>query len=115
MITMSLLPNVTEILSDRIQCAGSVDLASDRCCTRKGLQCHYSDEVFVMTEKKVAIKMVVDGKERDVSFEELALSNNLAQEALVRLLIDKKLIEPKELLDMMERVKKERYRTPDQR
>ena len=63
-----------------------------------------------MSDKKVALKMVVDGKERDVSFEELALSNNLAQEALVRLLIEKKLFNPKELMDMMERVKQERYR-----
>jgi hypothetical protein len=67
-----------------------------------------------MDEKKVAIKMVVDGKERDVSFEELALSNNLAQESLVRLLIEKKLFKPQELLDMMEKVKKERYRHPDE-
>jgi hypothetical protein len=64
-------------------------------------------------EKKYALKMVIDGKERDISFEELALSNNLAQEALVRLLIDKKLIEPRELLEKMELVKKERYRTPE--
>ena len=66
-----------------------------------------------MDEKKVAIKMVIDGKERDVSYEELALSNNLAQESLVRLLIEKKLFSPQELLDMMEKVKKERYRNPD--
>ena len=65
-----------------------------------------------MTDKNVALKMVIDGKERDVTYEELALSNNLAQESLVRLLIEKNLIEPKELLDMMEKVKKERYRTP---
>ena len=64
-----------------------------------------------MSEQKVALKMIVNGKERDVSFEELALSNNLAQEALVRLLIDKKLFTPKELMEMMETVKKERYRT----
>ncbi|MCH7691550.1 MAG: hypothetical protein IIA17_10980 [candidate division Zixibacteria bacterium] len=63
-----------------------------------------------MSDSKVALKMVIDGKERDVSYEELALSNNLAQEALVRVLIDKKLFEPKELLKMMETVKKERYR-----
>ncbi|MDD3731280.1 MAG: hypothetical protein PHU88_02775 [candidate division Zixibacteria bacterium] len=66
-----------------------------------------------MEEKKVALKMVIDGQVRDISFEELALSNNLAQEALVRLLIEKKFFEPKELLDMMEKVKKERYRQPD--
>jgi hypothetical protein len=64
-------------------------------------------------DKKVALKMVVDGKERDISFEELVLSNNLAQEALVRLLIDKKLFEPKELMEMMETVRKERYRQPE--
>ena len=64
-------------------------------------------------EKKIALKMVVDGEARDVSYEELALSNNLAQEALVRLLIDKKIIDPKEFLDMLGKVKQERYRTPD--
>jgi hypothetical protein len=58
--------------------------------------------------------MVVDGKEREITYEELALSNNLAQEALVRLLIDKNVFEPKELLEMLEKVKKERYRTVDQ-
>ena len=63
-----------------------------------------------MEEKKVALKMIVNGEEKDITFEELALSNNLAQEALVRVLINKKMIEPKELLDMMETVKKERYR-----
>jgi hypothetical protein len=63
-----------------------------------------------MEEKKVALKMIVDGKEKDITFEELALSNNLAQEALVRVLIDKKVINAKELLEMMEMVKKERYR-----
>jgi hypothetical protein len=66
-----------------------------------------------VAEKNVALKMVIDGEEKDVSFEELALSNNLAQEALVRLLIEKKVIEPKELLDLMEKVKSERYRTPE--
>jgi len=62
-------------------------------------------------EKKFALKMIIDGKERNITFEELALSNNLAQEALVRLLIDKKIIDAKEFLDKMELVKKERYRT----
>lgn len=63
-----------------------------------------------MDEKKVAMRMVVDGKEREVSFEELSLSNNLALEALARVMIEKKLIDPKDLLEMMEKVKKERYR-----
>ena len=66
-----------------------------------------------MDEKRIAIKMVVDGKERDVTFEEIALSNNLALEALVRLMVEKKLFEPKELMQTMEAVRKERYRVPE--
>jgi hypothetical protein len=66
-----------------------------------------------MVEKNVAIRMVVDGKVRDISFEELALSNNLAQESLVRLLIEKGVFEADELLKMLETVKKERYRHAD--
>jgi hypothetical protein len=65
-------------------------------------------------DKKYALKMVVDGKEREVSYEELALSNNLAQEALVRLMIEKKIIKAEELLQSMEKVKKERYRMINQ-
>jgi hypothetical protein len=69
----------------------------------------------IMDEKKnVALKMVINGEERDVTWEELALSNNLAQEALVRVLIEKKVLQARELMDMMEKVKKERYRTVDQ-
>jgi hypothetical protein len=66
-----------------------------------------------MADKNVALKMIINGEERDVTFEELALSNNLAQESLVRLLIQKKMIVAKELMDMMELVKKERYRQPE--
>jgi len=57
-----------------------------------------------------ALRMVVDGKERKVTYEELALSNNLAQEALVRLLVRKKLIDPDDLLKEITEVKNERYR-----
>ena len=67
-----------------------------------------------MDEKKFALKMVIDGKVREISYEELALSNNLAQEALVRLLINKKLFKPEDLMEMMKTVKKERYRPADQ-
>lgn len=67
-----------------------------------------------MSDSKVALRMIIDGKERDISYEELALSNNLAQEALVRLLIEKKVFNPKDLLEMMTTVRKERYREPDQ-
>ena len=67
-----------------------------------------------MADKDVALKMIVNGEERDITFQELALSNNLAQEALVRLLIKKNQIEAKELMEMMETVKKERYRQADE-
>jgi hypothetical protein len=64
-------------------------------------------------EKRVALKMVIDGEIREISFEELALSNNMAQEALVRLLVRKKMIEPRELMEEMNAVQKERYRSGD--
>lgn len=61
-----------------------------------------------------ALKMIMGDQTRKVSFNELVLSNNLAQQALVRLLINKKLIEPDELMQMMETVRKENYRSPEQ-
>lgn len=62
-------------------------------------------------EKRVALKIFVGDKQRDVTFEELCLSNNLAQEALVRLLIKKKIFKSEELLKEMQEVRKERYRS----
>ena len=62
-------------------------------------------------EQRVAMRMVVDGQERVVTYDELTLSNNLAQEALVSLLIKKKLIDGQELLDEITRIRQERYRT----
>ncbi len=64
-------------------------------------------------EKRVALKMVIDGEIREISFEELALSNNMAQEALVRLMVRKKIIEPREFMEEMNAVQKERYRSGD--
>jgi hypothetical protein len=63
-------------------------------------------------EKRIALKIVMGDKERDVTYEELCLSNNLAQEALVRLLVKKKILKSEELLKEMNQVKKERYRSP---
>lgn len=62
------------------------------------------------SQRPYALRLVIDGKERNVTYEELALSNNLAQEALVRLLIRKKIIDAQELLDEINTVKTERYR-----
>ncbi len=69
-------------------------------------------ELSLEKEKRVALKIVVGDKERDVTYEELCLSNNLAQEALVRLLVKKKILKSEELLKEMEQVRKERYRSP---
>jgi hypothetical protein len=63
-------------------------------------------------DRRVALKILIGDKEREVTFDELVLSNNLAQEALVRLLIKKKVFQPEELAREMEQVRKERYRSP---
>ena len=62
-------------------------------------------------DKDVALKIVMGDREKEVSFRELCLSNNLSQEAIVSLLVKKKIIEPKELLEEIRRVKEERYRS----
>ena len=64
-------------------------------------------------EKKVpssGIIMVKDGVKREISFEELALSNTLSLEALVRVLSRNGNVDPGELLKEMEKVKDERFR-----
>lgn len=63
-------------------------------------------------DKKVALRVIMGDQEREVTYEELCLSNNLAQEALVRLLVRKKIFKPEELVKEMGQVKKERYRSP---
>jgi len=63
-------------------------------------------------DKRVALRVIMGDKEREVTYEELCLSNNLAQEALVRLLVRKKIFKPEELVKEMDQVKKERYRSP---
>ncbi len=73
-----------------------------------------NDKTKKTDSSETALKMVMGDETRDVSFNELVLSNNLAQQALVRLLINKKLIEPDELMDMMETVRKDNYRSPEQ-
>ena len=54
--------------------------------------------------------LVKDGVQREVSFEELALSNTLSLEALVRVLSRNGNIDPNELMKEMEKVKSERFR-----
>jgi hypothetical protein len=62
-------------------------------------------------EKRIAMKMVFDGKVRDVTFEELSITNNLAQRALVSLLVKKKIIDPKEYVEELKTAQREHYRT----
>ncbi len=62
--------------------------------------------------KRVALKVVVGDQVREVTFDELTLSNNLGLEALVKVLVDKRVFKPEELQKEMERIRKERYRDP---
>ena len=65
--------------------------------------------------KKPAIKLVTGDQVREISYEELSLSVHMAQEALVKVLIEKKIISPDEFLKALREVKQERYRTePEQ-
>jgi hypothetical protein len=63
-------------------------------------------------DRRVALRVIIGDKEREVTFDELCLSNNLAQEALVRLLVKKKVLKPEEMVSEIEQVRKERYRSP---
>jgi hypothetical protein len=62
-------------------------------------------------KKRPALIISVDGKEREVTFEELTLSNNLTLEVLMRLLIDKNLIDPDEFMTKLQELKNERFKT----
>ena len=59
---------------------------------------------------KSGLILVKDGVQREVSFEELALSNTLSLEALVRVLSRNGNVDPAELMKEMDKVKTERFR-----
>jgi len=59
---------------------------------------------------KALLKIKIGKQVREVTYEELTLSNNLATEALLSLLIDKGVIDPEEYLKKLQDVRKERYR-----
>ncbi|MBD3234905.1 MAG: hypothetical protein GF315_14370 [candidate division Zixibacteria bacterium] len=61
-------------------------------------------------DKKSLLKIKIGDQVKEVSYEELALSNNLATEALVAILVEKGIIDPEEYLKKMQNVRKERYR-----
>ena len=54
----------------------------------------------------VIMRLVKDGKSRDVTVKEFVLSQNLSLEALTSLLIRKGLVTPDELLDELEKIRK---------
>ncbi|OGC76409.1 MAG: hypothetical protein A2Z27_02130 [candidate division Zixibacteria bacterium RBG_16_50_21] len=62
-------------------------------------------------EKKIALKIVTGGQEKEVTYDELTLANNLAQEALVRVLVRKNVVSAQELLEELQKVRTERYAT----
>ena len=67
-----------------------------------------------MSDKpQVAMRVMIDGQVREITVEQLVISNQLSQEALVSLLVKKKLVDPRELLEEIERIRKERYRAGD--
>ena len=51
-----------------------------------------------------------DGTKRNVSFEELVLSNNITAEAVVRLLIDKCIFTADEFVDELKKIQDERMK-----
>jgi hypothetical protein len=59
---------------------------------------------------KSGLILVKDGVQREVTFEELALSNTLSLEALVRVLSRNGNVDPSELMSEMDKVKAERFR-----
>ncbi len=60
--------------------------------------------------KRVALQIQFNDQVRNVTFDELTLSNNLGIEALVKVLVDKKVFTPEELQKEIDRIRRERYR-----
>lgn len=58
---------------------------------------------------RVALKIQIGEQTREVTFDELTLSNNLGLEALVKVLVDKGVFKPEDLQSEMDRIRKERY------
>jgi hypothetical protein len=63
-------------------------------------------------DENVAMRIVAGGKARDVSYRELLLSTNLSMEALMSVLVKKKLISPEDLFQEIEEIRKTRYKGP---
>lgn len=57
-------------------------------------------------DDQVIMRVVRDGKERDITVKEFVLSLNFSLEALTSALIAKKIISPDDLLNELERIQK---------
>lgn len=62
----------------------------------------------------VALTVSVGDQRRNITFKELTLSNNFALEALVKLLVDNKIIDVRDLQQTMDKIRQERYQMPGQ-
>jgi hypothetical protein len=63
--------------------------------------------------RRIALKVNVAGQTHEITFDELTLSNNLGLEALVTLLVEKGIFKPEELQGTMDRIRRDRYRGPN--
>lgn len=72
---------------------------------RKG-RAMFSKKRKNQSDDQVIMRVVRDGKERDVTVKEFVLSLNISLEALTSALIAKKLISPDDLLNELERIQK---------
>ncbi len=54
----------------------------------------------------IAMKIITDGKIRDVTYQELLLSANLTLEGLISVLVQKNIITPDELLEAIDGIRK---------
>ncbi|MCP4584065.1 MAG: hypothetical protein GY839_20830 [candidate division Zixibacteria bacterium] len=69
----------------------------------------------VTFNEDVALTVAVGEQHRGITFKELTLSNNFAIEALVKLLVDQKIIDVNDLQKTMDKVRQERYQMPGQK
>jgi len=61
-------------------------------------------------DDRAAMVIKIGGEERVITFEELALSNNLTLEVLVRILVEKGVFTPDEFMQKLAQVEKEQIK-----
>ena len=71
-----------------------------------------SDEKKKLPGDDIAISVFKDGQRRDITVRELTVGNKLTCDALLSLLIEKGLIEPREIQQRIQQMTKQHFR-PD--